>query len=86
MDPEDEENQTRLNLMIPDNEETKDKINAQTDGDIEEEKAPTEKDAFDEQLKLMGGDNKEETEALLGELDDKMKEVDSLMEEEKKNQ
>jgi predicted DNA-binding ribbon-helix-helix protein len=29
-------------------------------------------------LKEMAGDNKEETEALLGELDDKMKEVDKL--------
>lgn len=65
--------------MIPDGlDETDAKIGV-TDGNIaEEEKVPTEKDAFEEQLKEMAGDNKEETEALLGELDDKMKEVDKL--------
>ena len=66
--------------MIPDGlDETEAKIGAVTDGNIaEEEKVTTEKDAFEEQLKEMAGDNKEETEALLGELDDKMKEVDKL--------
>ena len=49
------------------------------DGD----EVPDDKLAFDEELKKMAGDNQDETDALLGELDSKMKDVDALMEEQK---